>query len=96
MLLAAPALAQEEASAPGEVIALTPEQKEEVLNRAGTVKVEPVVGELPVSGVPQVHGEVGFMIGTGGMRGAYGTADVPLGSNFDATVSFETMRGPRR
>nr|WP_089217901.1 hypothetical protein [Sphingomonas laterariae] len=97
LLLCAPGAFAQAADAPqGEVIRLTPEQKEEVLSRAGGAKVEPAIGELPISGARQVHGEMGFMIGTGGMRGAYGTAAVPLGENADATVSFETLRAPRR
>ena len=44
-----------------------------------------------------VHGEVGVMIGSHGTRGIYGTADVPLGDNAAASVSFESSRfGYRR
>jgi hypothetical protein len=56
-------------------------------------------GELPgARGIGRgIHGEVGVMIGSNGTRGAYGTADIPLGDNAGATVSFETSRyGYRR
>ncbi len=37
------------------------------------------------------------MIGTQGARGVYGTADIPLGENVGATVSFESSSfGHRR
>ncbi len=39
---------------------------------------------------PQVHGEVGFAIGTGGYRAAFGTAVVELPDDGFATFSFET------
>jgi hypothetical protein len=34
------------------------------------------------------HGEVGAMVGSGGMRAVYGTATIPLGDNGRATVSI--------
>jgi hypothetical protein len=40
----------------------------------------------------QIHGEVGAMIGTGGARGAYGLAAIPLGERAGAVVSFESSR----
>ncbi len=41
----------------------------------------------------QVHGEVGMSVGTGGARGFFGTAVVPLGDNATATVSFSQGQG---
>lgn len=38
---------------------------------------------------PQVHGEVGFAVGTGGYTSVFGTAVVPLGSDAVAAISFE-------
>ena len=45
-----------------------------------------------------IHGEVGVMIGTGGARAIYGIAEIPLGDNAGAIVSFESSRFgyPRR
>ena len=37
-----------------------------------------------------IHGEVGFAIGTGGYRSAFGTAIVPLSEEGVAILSFET------
>jgi hypothetical protein len=47
--------------------------------------------ELPIfgGGNRQVHGEIGAMIGTGGARGIFGTAAVPLGDTGMAVFSFE-------
>lgn len=39
---------------------------------------------------PQIHGEVGFGIGTGGYRSAFGTAFVPLGNEGLAIISFDS------
>jgi hypothetical protein len=39
---------------------------------------------------PPIHGEVGFSIGTGGYRSAFGTAVVPLGGNGVAILSLGT------
>ena len=51
-------------------------------------------GELTGSGGAGrgIHGEVGVMIGSNGTRGAYGTADIPLGDKASATVSVESSR----
>lgn len=42
----------------------------------------------------KVHGEVGMFVGTGGARGIYGSAGVPLGENGMASFSFESSRLP--
>ena len=39
-----------------------------------------------------IHGEVGAYIGTGGTRGAYGAAAVPLGDNASAAFFFQSDR----
>jgi len=39
---------------------------------------------------PPIHGEVGFTIGTGGYRSAYGTAIVPLKNDGVAIISLGT------
>ena len=47
----------------------------------------------PEKPVRPLHGEMGFAVGTGGYRSAFGTAVVPIGSQGTAAVSFETGRG---
>ena len=42
---------------------------------------------------PQVHGMLGFTVGTGGYRSAYGTAVVPLPGAGMAAFSFQTEQG---
>ena len=41
---------------------------------------------------PPIHGEIGFSIGTGGYRSAFGTAVVPLPGDGAAIFSFGTDR----
>ena len=41
---------------------------------------------------PPIHGEIGFSIGTGGYRSAYGTAVVPLTGKGVAILSIGTDR----
>jgi hypothetical protein len=72
-----------------EPIRLSPEEREAAIE-AGAARHE---RELPINGLqPGVHGEVGMMIGTGGARGMYGSAAVPLGENGSAAFSFMTER----
>ncbi len=40
-----------------------------------------------------IHGEVGMFVGTGGTRGFFGTAVVPLGENATAILSFSQGEG---
>lgn len=82
-----------------DAIRLTDEQRMEILDNNTEEKAAAARGELPGSGPAGrgIHGEVGVMIGSNGTRGAYGTADIPLGENAGATVSFESSRfGYRR
>jgi hypothetical protein len=74
---------------------LSPEQKEQILadneRRAREAEFDAAlgnVGQRP-SGI---HGEIGGVIGTGGTRGVYGTAIVPLGDEGAAAFSFEDFR----
>jgi hypothetical protein len=39
---------------------------------------------------PQIHGEMGVAIGTGGYRSVFGTAAVPLGDDGVAILSLDT------
>ena len=41
----------------------------------------------------KIHGEVGMFVGTGGTRGIFGTAVVPLGENATASLSFSHGQG---
>jgi hypothetical protein len=69
---------------------LSPDEIEMVLDDAAR-KREPAQSfddSLP----PPIHGEIGFTVGTGGYRSAYGTAVVPLGGDGVAIVSFGTDR----
>jgi len=47
--------------------------------------------EARINSGPKVFGEVGFTIGTGGYRSAFGSAYVPMGDGF-ASFSFGTER----
>ncbi len=41
----------------------------------------------------KIHGEMGMFVGTGGTRGIFGTAVVPLGENATAILSFNHAEG---
>jgi len=71
------------------VVRLSPAERETLLDSA--VTDDP---NLPIFGGPdrQIHGEIGAMIGTGGTRGIFGTAAVPLGDSGMAVFSFENSR----
>ena len=77
---------------------LTPEQIEAVLAEAAKkraaaekqVHVEQVaIDEADPSPPPQVHGEVGFGIGTGGYREVFGTGVYPIGEDGVAAISLD-------
>lgn len=42
----------------------------------------------------RIHGEAGIFIGSGGARGVFGTALLPLGDSGSAVMSFESSRLP--
>lgn len=73
---------------------LTDEQREAILNASSEDRAAEARGEMTESEKPgrRIHGEMGVMIGSHGTRGAFGTADIPLGDNAGATVSFESSR----
>ncbi|MBY8824955.1 hypothetical protein [Sphingomonas colocasiae] len=78
----------------GGAIRLSDAQRDAILDastedRAAAARGEPAGAQGPDR---RIHGEMGVMIGTNGTRGTYGTADIPLGENAGATVSFETSR----
>ncbi len=92
LALAAPALATETPPPAATVYQLTPEQKEAAMHSAAPQPADPLLeADRPAR---QIHGEVGVMIGTGGARGVFGTAAIPLGQDGIAVISMESMRLP--
>lgn len=71
---------------------LSPEEKERILaeneRRAKEAEFDAALGKPS----PGIHGEIGGVIGTGGTRGIFGTALVPLGDSGSAIFSFEDFR----
>ncbi|MFW2828578.1 hypothetical protein [Sphingomonas sp. ID0503] len=96
LLLACPAAASAAEQDPGEgtLYRLTPEEAEAAVASADTqggVDLQPAI-----NGADRIHGTVGAMIGTGGARGIFGAADIPLGENAGASIMFESTRYPSR
>jgi hypothetical protein len=82
--LALPGSAQ---SLPG-TVALSPEERAAVLDAAASRRPDE---SLPLNGdARQIHGEMGFEIGTRGTRTLFGSTVVPLGENGSAAFSFMT------
>jgi hypothetical protein len=80
-------------------IRLGDEQRDALLDANTEERAAGARGELAGSERPDqgIHGEFGVMIGSNGTRGAYGVAEIPLGDNAGAMVSFENSRfGNRR
>lgn len=73
-----------------DVYALTPQEKAAAL-QSGAAAHRDGAG-LSGGGALPIHGEFGAMIGTGGMRSAYGTAAIPIGQDGGAIISFESSR----
>jgi hypothetical protein len=74
-------------------VRLSEAEKEKILEAAAASARGPVlplaVADLDDDALPpQIHGEVGFTVGTGGYRSAYGTAIVPLKNNGVAIISM--------
>ena len=101
ILIAAIALAAAQSASDAAPVAsehrLTPDQIEAVLadvaakreaaeKRAVTIAQIPDLEPLPP---PQIHGEFGIGMGTGGYREIFGTAFVPMGPDMGAAVSFD-------
>ena len=96
LLLSIPALAQSTSAMPSEH-RLSEAEIEQVLDAAARKReghgpsgdvAAPAEDRLP----PAIHGEVGFAVGTGGYRSAFGTAIVPLPGDGTAVISFGTDR----
>jgi hypothetical protein len=80
---------------------LSPEQIEAVLEEAAAKnrrQQRQSPPELqPEAPKPQVHGEVGVAVGTGGYREVFGTAVYPLGEDGAAAISMDFVDlGQRR
>ena len=75
-----------------DTIRLTDEQRLAILDHTTPESAAAARGEMPESERKTlgIHGEVGAMIGSNGTRALYGAAQVPLGDNAAATVSFES------
>ena len=79
------------------VVALSPAQKEKILDAAASRPAP--LGQPPVNGLGganQIHGEVGMFVGTGGARGVFGSAVAPVGDNGQIAIAFENSRFGRR
>lgn len=72
-------------------LTLTDAEKQEILS-ARTEADHAALDQLPRLSGRRVHGEIGFMVGTGGARGIYGATSVPLGDNGWASFGFENSR----
>ena len=86
------AAAESPAPLPSE-IRLSEAEKEKVLEAAAVTRresttVQSVEDTSADEAGRQIHGEVGFEIGTGGYRSAYGTAIVPLADDGVAIISL--------
>jgi hypothetical protein len=83
----------------GEVVhQLSPEAREAAIEQAAR---QPERNPLLLGQAPEraaqdrsVHGQIGFGIGTGGMREVFGSTLVPLGEHGSAAFSFSTGRYP--
>ena len=98
LAMAAPAPAQESpvpAPIPSEH-RLTPQQVEQVLAEAAARRASAEKGTAPavetdgeeLEPLHPIYGEVGFSIGTGGYRSAYGSAVYPVGQDGFASISL--------
>jgi len=82
-----------------DTVRLSDEQRRTILDSNTMESAAAARGELTGADRAdrRIHGEVGVMIGTNGTRGIYGVAEIPLGNNASAVVSYENSRyGYRR
>lgn len=80
-------------AATGDTLRLTDEQRMAIIDNNTAESAAAARGELTGSGAGRgIHGEVSAMIGTHGTRGIAGVAEIPLGNNANAVVSFESSR----
>jgi hypothetical protein len=83
---AAPALAEEQ------VIALSPAEKEKLLDAAADRNVNAI--DVPtINGLSRrPHGEIGMFVGSHGSRGVFGSSVVPIGEESMLAVSAAASR----
>jgi len=85
--------AADKAPLPSEV-RLSDAEKERILEEAASSRRGPPGTSIEIATddrlPPAIHGEVGFTVGTGGYRSAYGTAIVPLKDDGVAIISLGT------
>lgn len=78
---------------------LSPEEKQQILAHNDETAADRALNSALGGGtgglLGQVHGEVGVMVGSGGAAGVFGTAQIPLGENGSAIISFEDLRSGR-
>ena len=90
LILPTPALAADAAAPPAPVHSLSEAEVARILDAAVKKRETANAPDTEIDGErPQVHGEIGVGIGTGGYRSAFGTAFVPLGDGL-AIISFDT------
>ena len=92
--LAPIASAQTPTAAPESRVArLTPQEREALLDAGSEESADRAQAQAMGGDYERrIHGEIGAMIGTGGARGVFGTAVIPLGETGVAVVSFENYR----
>ena len=96
VLAATPAVAAPAPEPAGQVYRLAPEEIARLAD-APPPPFDPLFDRSLYDGVTakrdrQVHGEIGAFVGSGGARGVFGTAEVPLGDRGFASFSFEDSR----
>lgn len=102
LLMPVPALAQPSApaSAPPSEHRLSPDEIEAILAEAAKKRevTERSLGleTMELQPKPQVHGEVGVAVGTGGYREVFGTAIYPMGDEGAATISLDFVDWGKR
>src|SRR4051812_49048519 len=81
---------------PVQVRRLSPEEKERILansnEQAADAALNSALGGGSRTESSGIHGEIGAVVGTGGTRGVFGTALIPLGDRGAAILSFEDFR----
>ncbi|WP_260596557.1 hypothetical protein [Sphingomonas endolithica] len=89
-----PMVARPAPGATEDTIRLTDAERNTILGNNTVESAATARGEqgMSLSGGRAIHGEMGVMLGANGARGVYGIAEVPLGDNAGAVVSFESSR----
>ena len=77
------------------VVALSPADKDKLLN-AAAARAQAPPNEPAIYWGRRVHGEVGMFVGTGGARGVFGSAIMPVGDDGSVALAIETSRFGRR